>query len=206
MLSNLNSMLRAIAQYEKLDPELLEIIDQCITRLFSKNLEYFSYFLAGAVLFVVCMLGCGVLTMDPDIALRLKVLPFTIIVLYYLSKRLQKGDMNPRYRAFAYPVLVAMSCEMILSANGLSRVMGIGIANNILNFVLKISHMNKVEKLLLILFYCLYTMARFYWQLENPTDLVKAIPASLGLLVFNALFFQVDEEINRLLNTRFNNS
>lgn len=208
MLTSIKAELRTMLHSEKLDPELQAIIDQCISAKFSKKFEYLSYLILTLAFLNRMVVTLGLLEMDEDLAIRFKMLPILGVVLNMVSRTLQKEDINPRYRVLAYPIFLILSNEMVLRMQNLSQMLVVGISHNALNFILKISHLNKMEQFLLILLRSVYIAARYYFEYQNQQEGVvfRALFPSISLVMFNFLVFEIDEEINKLLNTRFNKS
>lgn len=149
MLDWFTTLPQWLTSYETLNAELLEAIDQRIIEKFSKQLEYISYVMMTGICIVRVVTFAGVLKADEDMTLRFKVIPALAFIFYYLSKRLQKLDTNPRYRALAYPVFVVITVEIVLVNKGLSQIIGIGLYYHMLSVIMKISQLNIVEKVVL---------------------------------------------------------
>ena len=109
----------------------------------------------------------GLVIADEDVLFRIKVVPCIGVILYVLSKRLQKRDVHPRYRILVFPFFLAATTEGVITSHGLIQVISIGVQQHLLNFVLKISQLNKLEKLLAILAQLAYTSARHYTRYHD---------------------------------------
>lgn len=53
-----------------------------------------------------------------------------------------------------------------------------------------------------------YISLRYYFEYKDETDqlVAKALVPTIGMILINYITFDMDEEINKLLNTRFHNS
>lgn len=106
-----------------MDSELLEVIDQTMMDKISRKMTILFKLMIGLMLCLRVLMAFDVIHMDEDLAFRFKIMPFVGAIFYILSNRIQRQDINPRYRTLAYPLYLVISTEFNLRQESLSQMM-----------------------------------------------------------------------------------
>lgn len=144
--------------------------------------------------------------LDDDVYLRFKVFPFLSLLMLYASEKLKKqGTFNPVYLLLILPLIVVVIIELLLVASTYTKMFGFSTLNLTISYLLKFSNINKREKMAIIFIACLYIVARLrVHSLTNPESAsVKDFFPLIGMLIVHHYNVDLDEEINKMLNTRF---
>lgn len=196
----------SLLQETTVDPELHLVIQRYLQEKLSQRLYYFSLIFGTKLALLRLLTAVGLLAMDEHLAFRFKVLPFICLAMYTMSIRMQQVQtLKSVVLAVAYPLTMVMLVEIVVQAQPFASLMGFGALNQTLNFILKFSNTSKHEKLAMSGFFCVYAYVRLVvipsgsFQ-PSPMDIMPMI----GFLVSHYFTFDLEAEINRLLNTRFN--
>lgn len=183
----------------------MAIIDKCLIEQFGSKLEQFTYVLSFAIFVLRVIVAADLVEMDEDLLQRFKFTPILGFLGYLLSKRIRHNDIHPRYRVIVFPFYLVASTEMLLKTQYLTQLMVFSLSQQFMGLIMKVSQLNRVEKLALIILKGVYVSGRYYLEfrhLEEPL-LLKALVPLIGQIFANFISIEMDEEISKLLNTRF---
>lgn len=128
--------------------------------------------------------------------------------MYLISEKLKTQDsFKLSYMLIPYPVLLVLFTEIIITAFGYSRMTLFGALNQIMHLLLKFSYVSKYEKTFIKSFSTLYIVLRlvvYAYLSETQTIEMKEILPLFMMNTLNYMIFDLDDEISKLLNTRFN--
>lgn len=150
----------------------------------------------------------GLTTLDEDISTRFKIFIIMGVSMFIISEKLKSSDsFKLGYMLIPYPVILVLFTEIIITSFGYSRMTLFGALNQIMHLLLKFSNVSKYEKVAIKTFSALYIVLRlvlYAYLSEVQTIEMKEILPLVMMNILNYMIFDLDDEINRLLNTRFN--
>lgn len=149
----------------------------------------------------------GTLELDHDMVTRFKILPVVSAAMYTSAYKLSNGHVVKTHQVLAAYCVVALALfELLLSANCYSKMIIFSLLTHILVFLLKFSGTNKHAKVLMTVLTVAYYSVRLFLHTDSifgETVRLKDLLPFIGMATVQSFSFDLDEEINRLLNTRF---